>query len=96
MIYLNIELEQAKEKIKMAILDYNNEINSLIEKSVDEYVTPLNIQQIIKQKSESIINDIIETEIKSYYIHGPGRSLIKNLVYDGLKENLNDQNNKFK
>ncbi|NOZ67989.1 MAG: hypothetical protein GXP46_01770 [Deferribacteres bacterium] len=78
---LRFELEGLKRSFMAVLNDYNKELEQMVQKAMNEYCTPENLESIINAKAASIIRMIIEEEMERFCLDSEEiREAIRNAV----------------
>lgn len=85
---LTIQLDEMRRSMRASLMQSSDEINRIIQITVDAFCTEENLKNIINEQVRRIIPEIIKKEIESFFRHGPGGEEIKNTVAQSLRETM--------
>lgn len=84
---IRLEVEQMKHTMLIALSQYTDDLNEILQQSVDDYCTSENLQRIIADETKRTLDSVIKTEVQRWFTHGEGREVIKQAVEQKLKSN---------
>lgn len=84
---VKLELENMRQTLRVALLDHSALLSDTIQKAVDAFCTPENLEHIIYLETRTVLTQVIKEEVKNWFVYGEGRKVIKAEVIKRLEEN---------
>lgn len=85
---IRIELEGMKHAIIHAMSEHLAQMDADIQEAVNAACTPENIKKIITDTAEREIKNAITQHVQDFYRYGDGRSVIRDAVFEVLKDGV--------
>ena len=83
---IKLEIEGMRQTIQTALTEYALQFDSMVKEALDSYCTEENIKAIIDTTTRNTLNAVIREEVRSFYVHGEGREIIKEAVVKRLSD----------
>lgn len=73
---ISLELSAMKLSVKHAITQRQLDLDAMLTRALDEYLTPDNIEQVIRAQTVGAIDAVVREEVDRFYRIGGGRARI--------------------
>lgn len=83
---IRLEIERMRDTLCIALSEHTALISEEVQKAVEQFVTPENINSIVTAEVNRTLKSVIEDEIKAFYSFGPGRETVRNAVIRRLEK----------
>lgn len=94
---IRLEIEGFKHTLVNAFSKHLIGIDDQVRKAVEQVCSPENIDRILVEHADKYIKQAIEEEMRSFFIKGEGRKLIREKVVEKLNSELRiyDKNTRY-
>jgi hypothetical protein len=72
----------------VALNKYILQLDETLQRALDAYCTPENLERVIRSETELVLDQIIKEEVRNWFVHGEGRAIIKESVHKKLRDNV--------
>lgn len=83
---IKIEVETMKQAMHHAFSEQLLNIDKQFQEAIEKACDPKKIQYIIENAADKYITEVLEQEVKWYFLSGPGRDVIKERVNEKLSK----------
>ena len=84
---ITLSIQHLQHNISIAMTEYVSKFDEQMQKSIEDFCDPQNIESIIKLEVNTVLDTIIKEEVKRWFVLGDGRVIIRKAVEKRLKEN---------
>ena len=85
---LRLELDSMRERVLHAYMSRSGEIGEMVEKALEEALTPEKLEQQIRAEVAVHTKAAVAEQIKRFFQYGDGHKYVKNVVDAALKSEL--------
>lgn len=77
---VRIDVDIMKERFSQTMITRSDEINAVVQQSIDAYFQADNFETMIKEQCEETVKQVLKSEIDNYFKYGEGHMSIKHAL----------------
>lgn len=83
---IKVELQTLKQTMHHAFCKQLLNLDEQFQRAVEEACDPQKIQYLLNQNAEKYIKEVMDQEVRWFFLNGPGREVVKERVIKQLSD----------
>ena len=84
---ISLNVEGMKHTMKVALMQHQLEMDSMVQSAIDAYCTSENISRIVHSAAEKALDEAIKAEVTNFFRFGDGRKAVAAAVKEAIMSN---------